>query len=68
MLTLTILICATATLPIDCTERSALDIIRGPQVMPFACMLGSETMTARTVFAAGDFYQKAVCRRGDDAR
>ena len=59
-----ILICSTALSHADCQPKTALDIVRGPQVDNIVmCALNAQTMMARTDLVQGDGsqYMKVVC-------
>jgi hypothetical protein len=59
-----ILICSTALSHSDCQLKSAVDIVRGPQVdNAIMCALNAQTMLARTDLVQGGRteYMKVVC-------
>ena len=57
-----ILICAIALSHSDCQPKTALDVVRGPQVdNSVMCALNAQTMMARTDLVQGDQYMKVVC-------
>ncbi len=65
-----ILICSTALSHADCQPRTALDVVRGPQVdNAVMCSLNAQMMMARTDLVEGDGsqYMKVVCAPSKNA-
>jgi hypothetical protein len=64
-----ILICSTALSHSDCQPKTALDVLRGPQVdNVMMCSMNAQTMMARTDLVQGDRaqYMKVVCKPSKD--
>ncbi len=59
-----ILVCSTLLSHSDCQPKTALDVVRGPEVDNVVmCSLNAQTMMARTDLVRGDAnqYMKVVC-------
>jgi hypothetical protein len=58
-----ILICSTALSPPDCLPKTALDVVRGPEVDdPVMCAFNAQTIMGRTDLVDNKSqYMKVVC-------
>ncbi len=58
-----VLICSTALSHADCQPKTAIDVVRGPQVDNVVmCSLNAQMMMARTDLVQGDnLYMKVMC-------
>ena len=70
MYSLVILVCSTALSHADCQAKTAIDVIRGPNVdNPITCGFNGQALAAGTdlVQPDGTEYVKVVCTRAKNA-